>query len=136
MKKILIVSLMAILLLTLTACCKGSEKDRFINATIEVGCTMFQDENFFSDLSQGEERTRAIFAKYDFDANNDEEMAVVSGKYQQDTEVKQRVQDGIKKCAGDIFNKNLFEQAGTEAVTTEAVTTEPVTTEPAATVTK
>lgn len=121
MKKILTVSLMTIVLLTLTACGKGSEKDRFINASVEVGCAMFQDENFFNDFSKVEEKTKEIFTKYDFDVENEEEMSVVSEKYQEDAEVLKGVQDGITKCAGNIFNKQLVDQA---AATTETKATE------------
>jgi len=121
MKKILIVSLMAILLLTLTACGKGSEKDRFINASVEVGCAMFKDENFFNDFSKVEAKTKEIFTKYDFNVDDEKAMSVISEKYQEDPEVLAGVQDGITKCAGNIFNKQILDQAATLTETTTEI---------------
>jgi len=130
MKKILIVSLMAILLLTLTACGKGGEKDRFVNATVEVGCAMFQDENFFKDLSNGNEKTKEIFAKYDFNIEGDEamnKMSALSLEYQKDPEVVQKIKDGITKCAGNTFNQKVLEKVAAEEATKTTET--PVVTE-------
>lgn len=130
MKKILVVSLMAVVLLTLTACGKGSEKDRFVNASVEVGCAMFQDENFFKDFAKVESKTKEIFTKYDFNVENEDEMKVVSEKYQQDEEVLQRVQEGITKCAGNIFNQKLLDQTtAEEAKALETATPEVAPTE-------
>lgn len=115
MKKFLSISLLTLLVFTLTACGSKSEKDRFVNASVEVGCAMFQDENFFQDFAKVEEKTKDVFAKYGFDVENEEQMSVVSQKFQQDEDVLKRVQEGIMKCAGNIFNKDLLNNVDVEA---------------------
>lgn len=91
------------LLLSAMACGAGSEKDKFINASIEIGCAMFKDPEFFKDFSKIEAKTKEIFAKYGFNTDDATAMQALADKYQNDESVKQALQDGITKCAGDVF---------------------------------
>lgn len=104
MKKVLISVIgLSLVFGMFTACGGGSEKDRFVSASVEVGCAMFEDPQFFNDMTLVEQKTREIFAKKGFDIDDDVAMEELANKYQYDEDVIKQVQEGITTCAGDIF---------------------------------
>lgn len=107
MKKILIA--MVGLSLLLTACGGGSTRDRFVQASIEVGCAMFEDPDSFGDFEALEEKTREVFAEYGLDID-DPEVEALSEEYQNDEDVLKEVQAGITDCAGDLFGEMMDAQ--------------------------
>ena len=74
MKKLLTGLILGALLLT--ACGKGggNEKQRFIDASVEVACMIFESEDAFDPNVDWESKTKEVFAKYDFDVENDAVM--------------------------------------------------------------
>ena len=90
-------------------CGQGSEKDRFVAASVEVGCAMYEDPAFFEDFSLVEQKTIEIFEEYGFDATSEEEMLALE-IYQEDEEVIKAVQEGITGCAGDIFGDLMLDE--------------------------
>lgn len=104
MKKIAVLSVCILMLsFALTACGGGSEKDRFVAASIDVGCAIFDNPDFFSDMAAMEEKTMEIFGKYGFDVSDEAAMTVIAEKYQYEEDVIKAVQEGITECAGDLF---------------------------------
>lgn len=104
MKKLLTGLILGSLLLT--ACGKGGEKDekqRFIDASVEVACMVFESEDAFDPSVDWEAKTKEVFAKYDFDVENDEAMNAIAAKYQNDAEVTKALEDAMKECAGDLL---------------------------------
>lgn len=93
---------LSLILGLLVGCGQGSEKDRFIAASIEVGCAMFEDPAFFEDFTLMESKTTEVFADYGFDTDDEAAMMELE-KYQEDEEVVKAVQEGITECAGDLF---------------------------------
>lgn len=73
---------------------------------------MFKDPEFFKDFSKIEAKTKEVFAKYGFNIDDETAMKALADKYQNDDSVKQALQDGITKCAGDIFNTKALNTGG------------------------
>lgn len=104
MKKLLIGIILGSLLLT--ACGKGGgkdEKQRFIDASVEVACMVFESEDAFDPSVDWEAKTKEVFAKYDFDVEDDDAMNAIAAKYQNDEEVTKALEDAMKECAGDLL---------------------------------
>jgi len=118
MKKLL--SHVLLISLLLTSCSSSrvtvaSEKDRFVDASIEVGCAMFEDPAFFEDFSLVEQKTIEVFEQYGFDATNEEEMMALE-IYQEDVGVIKAVQEGLTECAGDKFGDLMLEDNDSSSV--------------------
>lgn len=103
MKKLLIGIILGSLLLT--ACGKGGgdEKQRFIDASVEVACMVFTSEDAFDPSVDWEAKTKEVFAKYDFDVEDDDAMNAIAAKYQNDEEVNKALEEAMKECAGDLL---------------------------------
>lgn len=87
-----------------TAGASSGEKQRFIEATLEVTCLVMQSRDLKSDLStenrpEINQKVEAIFKKHKFDVEDSEEMKNISAKYENDEEVVEKIQKGIKNCA-------------------------------------
>jgi len=124
MKKILISVIgLSLVLGLLVSCGGGSEKDRFVSASIEVGCAMFEDPEFFNDMTLVEQKTQDVFADYGFDINDDVAMEALANAYQNDEEVIKAVQEGITACAGDIFGDLMNSSATEDTSTTDDANT-------------
>lgn len=80
-----------------------SEKDRFIDASIEVACMVFESEEALDPSVDWEAKTKEVFAKHDFDVENDEVMNEIAAKYQNDPEVTKALENAMKECAGYLF---------------------------------
>lgn len=108
MKKLVSMALLSVFLLS--ACgAEKPEKERFIDATVEVACMIFDTENIAAlDEEKATKKTKDIFEKYGFDVEDDAAMEAVTAKYQQDEAVKKAVEEALLECAGDLF-KGLTE---------------------------
>jgi len=100
MKKILVLALIPILL---SGCMPSGEKDRFVSASVELGCSLFSNPEAYQDPSKFEEEMKSVFEKYGFDVNDEAAMELVGNKYSEDEAVKKAVEDGMKECAGALF---------------------------------
>ena len=102
MKKI--ISLMALCSLMLTACGASSEADekqRFIDATVEVTCMIFESEDLLDPSL--EQKTKDIFAENGFDVEDEAAMEAIAGKYEDDPDVQSAVEEALAECAGDLM---------------------------------
>ena len=112
MKRILISLIgLSLVLGVLAGCGMGSEKDRFINASIEVGCAIFENPDLFADAAAVDTKAIEVFSDYGFDATDEDAMMLLTEKYQNDEEVLKVVQEGITECAGDVLGQMLMDQA-------------------------
>ena len=110
------------------------EKERFIDATIEAACMVFDDGVDLTDPNiDWETKTKEVFTKHGFPATDDAKMEEIASKYEKDEEVQKAVEAALQDCAGDLmkaFGGALDEASTEEAVPAEeAVTEEPVKTE-------
>ncbi len=101
MKK-LFALLTAVALVTSGCSLLKSEKQRFIDATIEATCLIFQSDNIFDPAL--EDQAKEIYANYGFDADDEDAMMELTTKYEQDAEVEEAITAGLEGCAGDLFN--------------------------------
>ncbi len=121
----------------LVGCTSGSdkpEKERFIDATVEAACMVFDSGADLSDPSiDWEAKTKEVFTKHGFPADDDAKMEEIAAKYENDTDVQTAVEKALEECAGDLmkaFGDSLGgaeEGAATEevpATTEEAPATE------------
>lgn len=98
--------------LVLTGCLGGgNEKQAFIDATVETACLIFQAEDIFDPALN--EESKAIYAKYGFDAEDDAAMEELTKKYSDDEEVRDAVAAAVASCSGDAL-KGLEEALGAE----------------------
>jgi hypothetical protein len=75
---------------------EDDEKDRFIAATSEVTCLVFTTENL---LDPGlEDETKAIFARYGFDVENDEAMLEIAQRYEDDEDLQRAIEAALSVC--------------------------------------
>lgn len=100
MKKLL--ACLIIVSLFVGGCSFGkSEKERFIDATVEATCMVFEAENIFDPAL--EEKAKEIYEKYGFDATDDEAMEALTLKYQDDEEFNAAIEKALEECAGDFL---------------------------------
>ena len=100
MKKLVL--LMVASSLVLTACGEKPEKERFVDATVEVACAIFGSGDF-SDLAAMEAETKEIFADHGFDSSDDEAMKALTDKYSQDSSIEDALKVALEECAGDLL---------------------------------
>jgi len=112
MKKLLISLVgLSLVLGVFAGCGMGSEKDRFISASVEVGCAIFDNPDLFADATAVDSKAIEVFSEYGFDATDEEAMLVLTEKYQNDEEILKAVQEGITDCAGDALSQMLMDEA-------------------------
>lgn len=115
MKKLIIVVLLAGLLFI--ACAEKPEKDRFIDATTEVACMVFEANDVTDPVL--EQKTKDIFTDHGFDVGDEAAMEAIATKYENDEDVQKAIQDALKECAGDLFEnlENLSEDTANQEAT-------------------
>lgn len=126
MKKLLALLLLPAILFV--ACAEKPEKERFIDATVEVTCMIFESEDILDPAL--EQQTKDIFVDHGFNVDDETAMQEIAARYENDADVQSAVEEALMKCAGDLF-KNLGEEAEVldgEAVTEEVTGTEDVET--------
>ncbi|MBD3360489.1 hypothetical protein GF366_01665 [Candidatus Peregrinibacteria bacterium] len=102
MKKLLVGILVFSFILAFGGCSEEkSEKERFIDATVEATCLVFQSENIFDPAL--EEEAKAIYEKHGFDADDEEAMQALTEKYQDDPDVNAAIEEALEECAGDFI---------------------------------
>ncbi len=110
MKKL--ISMLALSSLFLVACGgatnEADEKQRFIDATVEVTCMVFEAEDLLDPSL--EQKTKDIFADKGFDVEDDAAMEAVTAKYENDPDVQTAVEEALAECAGDLMK--AFEEMG------------------------
>lgn len=110
MKKLL--SLLALSSLLFVACTgatdEADEKQRFIDATVEVTCMVFEAEDLLDPSL--EQKTKDIFSEKGFDVEDDAAMEAVTAKYENDPDVQAAVEEALAECAGDLMK--AFEGMG------------------------
>ncbi|MEK7673422.1 MAG: hypothetical protein AAB373_06080 [Patescibacteria group bacterium] len=107
-----------------------NEKQAFTDATVEVTCMIFQSDDI-SDPSL-EQKTKDIFAKYDFPVDDNEAMKEIAAKYKTDADVQAAVSKALETCAGDLMDsldsdaseEGILEPTGGETTDEAAVTEE------------
>ncbi len=91
--------------LILAGCGKGgtvkSEKENMIAATRDVTCMVFQAENLMDPSL--EQKSKDIFKKYGFDADDDKAMEELGNKYKDDKDLQDAVTKALEECGGDLF---------------------------------
>lgn len=125
MKKL--IALLAISAMFLVGCSKGSdkpEKERFIDATVEAACMVFDSGADLTDPNiDWEAKTKEVFEKHGFPADDDAKMEEIAAKYENDAEVQAAVEKALEECAGDLmkaFGDALGEPTVEEAPAEEA----------------
>lgn len=109
MKKLLALLLLPAILFV--ACGEKPEKERFIDATVEVTCMIFESEDILDPAL--EQQTKDIFADHGFNVDDETAMQEIAARYENDADVQSAVEEALMKCAGDLF-KNLGEDAVVE----------------------
>jgi hypothetical protein len=100
MKKLFVT--LSVVALLLSGCGQASEKDRFIDASVDATCLVFQADNLFDPAL--EEQAKAIFDDYGFDSTDDAAMTALQTKYQEDEDYMAAMQKAITDCGGDFMN--------------------------------
>ncbi len=82
---------------------EGDERQRFIDATVEMSCMMMRAENLSEFLSADNrpavnKQLDEIYKKYGFDVDDSEAMEALSKKYENDDDVVEGVQLGLLDC--------------------------------------
>ncbi|MDA1060732.1 MAG: hypothetical protein O3B47_02985 [bacterium] len=105
MKKLL--SSLVVGSLLLTACGSGGdskpEKERFIDASVEVACMVFESGDAFDPNIDWEAKTKAVFADHGFDVEDDAAMEAIAAKYENDPDIEAALEAAMQECAGDLM---------------------------------
>ncbi|MBT4917489.1 hypothetical protein HN709_00915 [Candidatus Peregrinibacteria bacterium] len=101
MKKLLVVLMAVSVFASGCSLLQGSEKDRFVDATIEATCLIFQSDNIFDPTL--EDQAKEIYTNHGFDADDEDAMLALTEKYQEDPDVEAKITAGLEGCAGDIL---------------------------------
>jgi len=110
--------------LLFTACGGASgEQDRFVQASVELGCLMFENPDAFNDFSALKTKSEEIFVKHGFDTKDTAAMEAIAEKFQADEDVIKAIQEGMTKCAGDALCGALTNPDTTEPSTTTTAPT-------------
>jgi hypothetical protein len=118
MKKLFIILSVSALLLSACNTAGGSEKERFISATVEVTCMIFESGDLLDPAL--EDRTKAVFEEHGFDVEDSEGMLAIASKYESDEEVQKAVEEALMECAGELFG--ALEGLGEEVVDSSETT--------------
>ena len=78
-----------------------SEQQKFVSATIEATCYIFQQDNIMDPAV--EQAAKDIYGKYGFNTTDDAAMKALSEKYSQDSKVTDEIMAGIQKCNPGLF---------------------------------
>lgn len=99
------------------------EKQKFVDATIEATCYIFQQDNIMDPTV--EQAAKDIYKKYGFNTDDDAAMTALSEKYAQDTTVTEDIMAGIQKCNPGLFNGTApaVTDTGTEVAPTDGAST-------------
>ncbi len=92
--------------LLLTACGSGAEKpekERFIDASVEVACMVFESGDAFDPSVDWEAKTKEVFANHGFDVDDDAAMEAVAATYENDPDVEAALEAAMQECAGDLM---------------------------------
>ncbi len=74
------------------------EKQRFIDATTETTCMVFQAEDLFDPKLK--EDTNEIYASYGFDIEDEDKMIALTEKYAEDEDLQAAVEEALNECVG------------------------------------
>lgn len=97
------IAVLAMALTVLSGCnLFKSEKQKFVDATIEATCYIFEQDNIMDPTV--EQAAKDIYKKYGFNTENDEEMKALSEKYAQDKDVTDKIMAGIQECNPGLFS--------------------------------
>ena len=98
--KILSLLLLSVVLFT---ACSGNQQQAYIDATVEITCQLEK----IDDASRPEElqKTRAIFEKHGFEADNADVMQKVTDKYGSLPDVHEAILQGISDCGSLDFDE-------------------------------
>ena len=92
--KLLTIALLPALILLVPACgCTKqlTEEERYIEASAEIACETIKDPSLSTDLIKSKELSSQIFEKYNFSAENNEEMLGLMDKYEKNEEVAKKI---------------------------------------------
>jgi hypothetical protein len=94
-----------LLFTSLTYGALAPEKERFIEATVDVTCMVFAADDLLDP--QMEEDVKTMFAAYGFDVENEELMNEITAKYEDDEDIQADVEEALKEC--DAFNNLIVD---------------------------
>ncbi len=82
---------------------EADEKQRFIDATVEMTCMLMKADNLSEYLSSENRpdvnrKLDEIYSRYGFDVEDSEKMEDLAKKYEDDDEVFEEVQLGLLEC--------------------------------------
>lgn len=95
----------------------GDEKQRFIDATVEVTCLVFQSEDLLDPTL--EQKSKDVFTKYGFAIDDEAAMKAIADKYEDDKDVQEAVTKALDECGGELFKK--LKAGGEDAPASDAV---------------
>ena len=75
----------------------SSEKDRFIDATVETTCLLFEAEDFFDPALEAD--VKEVYSKFGFDVEDEEGMQALTTKYESDEEVQAAILAALGSCS-------------------------------------
>ena len=82
---------------------KLPEKERFIDASVEVACMVFASGDAFDPNVDWEAKTKAVFADHGFDVEDDVAMEAIAVKYVNDPDIEAALEAAMQECAGDLM---------------------------------
>ncbi len=80
-----------------------NEKERFIDATIEVTCMLLESENMLDPSI--EDQALEVFVKYGFEPDQDM-ISALSQKYENDDFVMEEISNGVEQCWDETVASN------------------------------
>jgi len=102
MKKIALLLVLSALVLT---SCGGalSERERFVAASVDIGCQLLEDPTMHDDMTAVLELTYSAFLEYGFDVEDEAYMTTLSETYQYDENITQDIQKGLIDQCSDLL---------------------------------
>jgi len=83
--------------LILQGCGPKTEEDRFIAASVEITCEVIKDPSISLDPTRNKELSQEIFKDYDFPVEDNESMLGLLDKYEQNTEIQEKINELVEK---------------------------------------